>query len=193
MSAQIKAGEKHMPPLVKTLMDFGPLVAFFIANWLGGIYVATGVLMVAIAIASVVSWSMTRRIAPMLIVTLVFVLIFGGLTLVLQDETFIKIKVTLVNSLFGSILLGGLYFGKSLVKFVMGEFFNMDETGWRKLSMRWGLFFFAMAGLNEVVWRSVSTDTWVTFKVFGLLGLTMVFGMCQLPLIQQHLIRDEDS
>ena len=137
MSEQTKTDEKHMPPLVKTLMDFGPLAAFFIANWLGGIYVATGVLMVAIAIASVASWSMTRRIAPMLIVTLVFVLIFGGLTLVLQDETFIKIKVTLVNSLFGSILLGGLYFGKSLVKFVMGEFFNMDENGWRKLSMRW--------------------------------------------------------
>ncbi len=191
MGENANMNEKQMPPMLKTLMDFGPLAAFFIANWLGGIYWATGVLMVAIAIASAFSWFITRKIAPMLIVTLVFVLIFGGLTLWLEDETFIKVKVSLVNALFGTILLGGLFFGKPLLKFVMGEFINLDEGGWRKLSMRWGIFFFTLAGLNEFVWRSVSTDTWVTFKVFGLLGITMVFGMCQLPLIQKHLVKDE--
>ena len=185
--------EKRMPAWAKTLSDFGPLAAFFIANWYGGILVATGVLMATIAVASIVSWVLTHKISPMHVVTLVFVMLFGGLTLWLEDETFIKVKVSLVNSLFGTILVGGWLLGKPLLKFVMGEFLHLDEDGWRKLSLRWGLFFFSLAALNEVVWRSVSTDTWVTFKVFGLLGITMAFGMAQMPLITKHLIKDEQG
>lgn len=182
--------EKKLPHRIKMLTDFGPLLAFFIANWAGGIYVATGVLMAAIAIAFAVTWTMTRKVAPMLIVTLAFVLVFGGLTIYLENDTFIKVKVTLVNGLLGSILLVGLMFGKSFLKSVMGEMLKLDDDGWRKLSLRWGLFFFCLAGLNEIVWRSVSTDTWVTFKVFGLMGITMAFGMSQIPLMTKHMTEE---
>lgn len=184
--------EKKMPHGIKLLTDFGPLLAFFAANWAGGIYVATGVLMVAIAVAFAITWTMTRKVAPMLVVTLVFVLVFGGLTIWLEDETFIKVKVTLVNGLLGSILLAGLMFGRPLLKSVMGEMVKMDDDGWRKLSLRWGVFFFCLAAINEAVWRSVSTDTWVTFKVFGLLAITMAFGMAQIPLMTKHMIEDPD-
>lgn len=193
MNQPVATPEKQMPPGLKMLTDFGPLVGFFAANWLGGIYWATGVLMAAIVIASAISWMFTGKISPMHIVTLVFVLVFGGLTIWLENETFIKVKVSLVNALFGSILVGGWFMGKSLLKFVMGEFLNLDAEGWRKLSLRWGLMFFGLAGLNEIVWRSVSTDTWVTFKVFGLLAVTMIFGMCQLPLINKHMIKDDEA
>ena len=179
--------------MVKMLTDFGPLIAFFVANSMGGIYWATGVLMASIIAASAVSWMLTGKISTMHIVTLGFVLVFGGLTLWLENETFIKVKVSLVNGLFGSILVGGWLMGKSLLKFVMGEFLKLDDEGWRQLSLRWGLMFFGLAALNEAVWRSVSTDTWVTFKVFGLLAVTMVFGMCQMPFIAKHMIEDEEE
>ena len=185
--------EKQMPGWIKLLSDFGPLLAFFATNWYAGIIWATGVLMVTITIAAAVSYAMTGKIAPMHIVTLVFVLVFGSLTIWLNDETFIKVKVTLVNCLFGSILIGGWLMGKSLLKYVMGEMLSVDDEGWRKLSFRWGLLFFGLAALNEVVWRSVSTDTWVTFKTFGLMAVTMVFGVCQIRLITKHLIKDEAS
>ena len=193
MKQTVSQTDKQMPPWMKTATDFGPLLAFFAANWLGGIYWATGILMVAIVIASAISWMMTGKISPMHIVTLVFVLLFGGLTIWLENETFIKVKVSLVNGLFGTILVGGWLMGKSLLKFVMGEFLNLDDAGWRKLSLRWGLMFYGLAVLNEIVWRSVSTDTWVTFKVFGLLAVTMIFGMCQMPLIMRHMVKDESS
>lgn len=182
-----------MPPLLKSATDFGPLLAFFAANYFGGIYWATGILMVAIVIASAASWLLTRKISPMHIVTLGFVLVFGGLTIYLENETFIKVKVSLVNALFGSILVGGWLMGKPLLKFVMGEALNLDDEGWSKLSLRWGLMFFGLAILNEIVWRSVSTDTWVTFKVFGLIGVTMVFALSQMPLMMRHMISDEDD
>lgn len=182
-----------MPPWAKMVTDFGPLMAFFAANWFGGIYWATGILMVAIVVASAVSWKLTGKISPMHIVTLVFVLIFGALTIYLENETFIKVKVSLVNALFGSILVGGWLMGKSLLKFVMGEALNLDDEGWRKLSLRWGLMFFGLAALNEIVWRSVSTDIWVTFKVFGLLGTTMIFALSQMPLMMRHMIHDEED
>ena len=185
--------DRKMPHGIKLATDFGPLLAFFGANWMWGIIVATGVLMVAIAIAFVITWRMTHKVAPMLVVTLVFVMVFGGLTIYLADETFIKVKVTLVNALLGSILLAGLLFGRSFLKSVMGEMLKMDDEGWRKLSLRWGLFFFCLAGLNEAVWRSVSTDTWVTFKVFGLMGITMVFGMAQIPLMTKHMIEEPEA
>jgi intracellular septation protein len=185
------APQRHMPPLLKIVVEVGPLVAFFIANAKAGIFWATGVYMVAAAAALVVSWVMTRRLAIVPIVTLGFVIAFGGLTLALENETFIKMKVSIVNALFGMILLGGLAFGKSLLKPVFGEAMNLDDDGWRKLTLRWGAFFFAVAALNEVVWRSVSTDTWVNFKVFGILPLTLIFAMAQIPLMQRHMVEEQ--
>jgi intracellular septation protein len=117
--------------------------------------------------------------------------VFGGLTLWLQNETFIKVKVTLINALFGTILLSGLFFGKQLLKLVLGEALKMDDEGWRILTLRWGLFFFALAGLNEIVWRTVSTDLWVNFKVFGILPLTLLFALSQAPLMNRHMIESQ--
>ena len=177
---------RAMPPLLKVAVEAGPLVAFFIANAKAGIFWGTGIYMVAAAIALAVAWIMTRRIAIVPVVTLIFVIAFGALTLALHDATFIKMKVTLINALFGAVLIGGLAFGRSLLKPVFGEAMALDDTGWKKLTLRWGLFFFCIAILNEIVWRSVSTDTWVNFKVFGILPLTFVFALAQMPLMQRH-------
>jgi len=182
---------RAMPPLLKVAVEAGPLVAFFIANAKAGIFWGTGIYMVAAAIALAVAWIMTRRIAIVPVVTLIFVIAFGALTLALHDATFIKMKVTFINALFGAILIGGLAFGRSLLKPVFGEAMALDDTGWKKLTLRWGLFFLAVAILNEIVWRSVSTDTWVNFKVFGILPLTFIFALAQMPLMQRHAPPEE--
>jgi len=182
---------RAMPPLLKVVVEAGPLVAFFIANARAGIFWGTGIYMVAAAIALAVAWIMTRRIAIVPVVTLVFVLAFGALTLALHDATFIKMKVTLINALFGAILIGGLAFDRSLLKPVFGEAMALDDDGWKKLTLRWGLFFLAIAILNEIVWRSVSTDMWVNFKVFGILPLMFIFALAQMPLMQRHAPPEE--
>ncbi|CAN5381713.1 septation protein A [soil metagenome] len=179
-----------MNPILKLLTEAGPLVAFFIANWKGGIFWATGTFMVATILALAVSWAMTRKFATVPLVSAGFVAIFGALTLYLHDETFIKVKVTLINAAFGIILLGGLWFGKTFLKRVMGEAVAMTDTGWRTLTIRWGLFFLAVAIANEIVWRSFSNDVWVNFKV-GLLPLTLVFALAQTPFMMKHMIEDK--
>ena len=140
----------------KLLIELGPLVAFFIANWKAGIFWGTGVFMVATAVALSVSWALTRKIAMVPLVSAVFVALFGALTLWLHSDLFIKVKVTLINALFGAVLLGGVAMGRSYIKLIMGEAVKLTEEAWRTLSIRWGLFFFAMAALNEVVWRNFS-------------------------------------
>jgi intracellular septation protein len=184
------AKPREMPPLLKLAIEMGPLVAFFAANAWGGIFWATGVYMIAAAIALAISWMLTRRIAIVPIVTLGFVVAFGALTLILADETFIKVKVSIINALFGAILMTGLAMGRPLLKLAFGEAVKLDPEGWRKLTIRWSLFFFAMAGLNEVVWRTVTTDAWVNFKVFGLLPLTVIFALSQVRLMQRHMVEE---
>ena len=176
---------------LKLLIEMGPLVAFFIANWKAGIFWGTGIFMVATVIALAVSWIMTRKIAMVPLVSAIFVALFGALTLYLQSDLFIKVKVTLINALFGAVLLGGVAFGKSYLKLIMGEAMKLPEEAWRTLSIRWGVFFFAMAGLNEVVWRSFTTDQWVNFKVFGLLPITLVFALANAPFMAKHMQDDE--
>ena len=176
---------------MKLLIEMGPLVAFFITNWKAGIFWGTGVFMVATAIALAASWIMTRKLAMVPLVSAVFVALFGALTLWLQSDIFIKVKVTLINALFGAVLLGGVAFGKHYLKVVMGEAIKLQELAWRTLSIRWGIFFFALAGLNEVVWRSFTTDQWVNFKVFGLLPLTLLFAFANAPYMTRHMIEEE--
>jgi intracellular septation protein len=177
----------------KLLIEMGPLAAFFIGNWKAGIYWGTGIFMVATAISLAVSWILTRKIAMVPLVSAVFVALFGALTLWLHSDLFIKMKVTLVNALFGAVLLGGVAFGRSYLKLIMGEAVRLTEEAWRTLSIRWGVFFFAMAGLNEVIWRSFSTDAWVNFKVFGLLTLTLVFAAANVPYMTKHMIEDDKA
>ena len=184
---------KEVNPILKLLLELGPLGVFFFANAKFGIFAATGAFMVAITVALAASWLLTRRLAIMPLVTGIVVLVFGGLTLALQDEIFIKMKPTIVNTLFGGVLVGGLFFGKSLLGYVFDSVFHLTDEGWRKLTLRWGLFFFALAIVNEVVWRNFSTDFWVSFKVFGMMPLTIIFTLTQMPLIQRYSLDDEKS
>ncbi len=192
-------------PLLKLLLELGPLVLFFFVNARGQqlidsyqalsifrepIFLATAVFMIAITISLAASWAITRHLAVMPLVTGVIVLVFGGLTLALADDTFIKMKPTIVNVLFGTVLLGGLAFGKSLLGYVFDSAFHLTDEGWRKLTIRWGLFFFVLAAINEVVWRTQSTDFWVAFKVWGIMPITMVFAMAQIPLMHRYMVEE---
>jgi intracellular septation protein len=176
----------ELNPFLKLALELGPLGVFFFVNARFDLITATAVFMVATFIALSVSWWLTRKLAIMPVITGIVVLIFGGLTLVLQDETFIKMKPTIVNVLFGTVLLVGLLFGRPLLGYVFDSVFRLDQEGWRKLTFRWGVFFFVLAALNEIMWRSFTTDTWVTFKVFGIMPLTIAFTLTQMPLIQRH-------
>lgn len=194
---------KPINPLVKLALEFGPLAIFFFVNsygdrWFGvaedrRIFVATGVFIAASLIALALSKLVMNHLPRMAIVNAVVVTVFGGLTLALDDAFFIKVKPTIVNTLFGCILLGGLYFGRSLLALVLDSVLQLDEEGWRKLTLRWGLFFFVLAVLNEVVWRTQTQDFWVAFKVWGVMPLTMIFALAQTPLILKHEIKREGA
>ena len=171
----------------KQLLEFGPLAVFFIANWKLGIFWATGIFMAVTLAVLAYTFFATGKVAKVPLATAVLVGVFGGLTLYLQDETFIKIKVTLVNLVFAGLLLGGLAFGRTFIKDLMGEAIALPDKAWRTLSIRWGIFFAALAGLNELVWRNVTTDQWVTFKVFGLMAITLVFALANAPYMAKHM------
>lgn len=179
-----------MSPLLKIGLEVGPLVLFFAANAYGGIYVATGAFMVATFAALAAMWVLARRIAVMPLVSAAVVLVFGTLTLWLQDDHFIKLKPTMVNAAFGLLLLGGLVARKPLLPYVFDGMVKLTDEGWRALTIRWGVFFLVMAVVNEVVWRSFSTDTWVAFKTFGYLPLTLAFAMAQAPLMSRYELKD---
>ena len=186
MEAEQEEPEEKGSPLLRLLLELGPLVCFFYANSRYDLFMATKVFMVAIVISLGGSYYLEKRLPVMPLVTAGFVLVFGGLTLWLNDELFIKLKPTIVNALFGTILLGGLAFGRSFLKPVFGTAFSLTEEGWRILTKRWGLFMFALALLNEFVWRTFSTDQWVAFKTFGIMPLTLVFTMFQMGTINRY-------
>ena len=176
----------QLNPFVKIALDLGPLILFFFANSRFGIFTATATFMVAVLAALAASYVLTRRLPIMPVVTAIIVLVFGGLTLVLHNDTFIKIKPTIIYALFGAVLLGGLAFGKPLLGVVFNSLFHLTAEGWRKLTVRWAWFFFVLAVLNEIVWRNTSTNIWVDFKVFGVMPLTLIFGALQYPLLQKY-------
>ncbi len=178
---------------VKPATDYGPLIVFFVAYMRYDLMAATAALMAGTVVALAVALWFERRVPMMPVITAIVVGVFGGLTLWLNDETFIKIKPTIIQGLMSAVLLGGLVFGKALLRPVMGTAWPMDDVGWRRLTFRFGCFFAVMAVVNEIVWRTQSTDTWVAFKVFGLMGLTFVFGMFQMPLLNRHHIDEPDQ
>lgn len=183
-----------MNPKLKMLLDIGPLAAFFVAYRFSGatndeekIYIATAAIMASTIISLLITYWIEKKIAIMPLVSGVVITIAGTLTLVLQDGTFFKMKPTLVNLIFAAILLGGVYFKKPFLKYAMGSALTLSEEGWRILSVRWGIFFIFLAGLNEFIWRNFSQDFWSDFKVFGMLTLTIVFTFSQMKLIKKHM------
>lgn len=193
--------ELHMSPALKLILEMGPLVVFFFANYKGEwlikhvglfqgfekpIFPATAIFMVAIVIALVASWIIARKLPVMPLISGVFVLVFGALTLWLHNDTFIKMKPTIINTLFGFILFGGLAFNKSLLGYVLDSAFQLDDEGWKILTRRWAWFFIFLAILNELVWRNFSNDFWTTFKVFGVMPITIIFMIAQMPIIMKH-------
>ncbi|MFC5760902.1 MULTISPECIES: septation protein A [unclassified Rhizobium] len=199
------AADRHHP-LLKLALELGPLLVFFFANlrgeWLvarfpalaelgGPLFVATGLFMAATIVSLLVSKIVLGHLPIMPFVSGIVVLIFGSLSIWLQNETFIKMKPTIVNALFGFALLGGLAFGKSLLGYVFNAAFQLDAEGWRKLTIRWGIFFLFLAVLNEVVWRNFSDNFWIAFKVWGTMPITIIFTMAQMPLVLKHSIPTE--
>jgi intracellular septation protein len=200
-----------MRPWLKLVIEAGPLVVFFLINgrkgfpefrhlWLAegaeplvgqALFEATVAFMIATIIALAIGWTVERKIPVMPLVSGIFVLVFGGLTLVLADELFIKLKPTLVNMLFAVILFGGLLTGRSLLKPLLGAAVQLTERGWRVLTLRWAIFFVVLAILNEIVWRNFSTDFWVSFKLFGIMPLTFLFATSQTPLFLREQIEEE--
>ena len=183
-----KAGRK-VDPTLKLVLELGPLACFFVASYRYGLHAATGVLMVGVVVALAVSYGLTRRLPVMPVVTAIAVLFFGALTFYFDNPVFIKIKPTVINCIFGAALLGGLAFDRPLLPVVLDSALHLDEDGWRKLTFRWGLFFFVLAALNEIVWRTQSDVFWTGFKVFGTMPLTVVFALTQVPLILRHELK----
>ena len=181
-----------MKPALKPILDFGPLLAFFITFKAAGLATATLILIVATLATLAALYLLERKLAMAPLVTAIVVTVFGGLTLYLKDESFIKMKPTLIYLIFASLLLGGLALGKPMLKYIFGHTLPLAEAGWFRLSLRWGLFFLLLAALNEFVRRNYSTDMWVDFKVFGALGLTILFTLAQYPLIRKYWV-EEDS
>ena len=184
------AGRKP-PGWLQPLLELGPLLVFFVTYLRVDIYWATGVFMVVMLASVAVSWFIRRKLPVMPIFVLVFILVFGSLTLWLQDETFIMMRPTISNISIAVMLWAGLAFGQPLLKYAFSAVFQLTDPGWRILTLRWSFFFVFLAVVNEVVWRNFSTDFWVTFKVFGNLPLTAIFAMAQIPLMSRYALDDE--
>ncbi len=177
---------RTLDPTLKLVLELGPLACFFAASYKFNLQVATGVLMVGVLVALAASYALTRRLPIMPVVTAIAVVVFGGLTFYFNNPVFIKMKPTVINAIFGSVLLGGLAFGRPLLPVVLDAALHLDAAGWRKLTLRWGVFFFFLAGLNEAVWRTQSDVFWAGFKVFGTMPITLIFALLQVPLIMKH-------
>jgi intracellular septation protein len=187
------APKEHIPPLPKLVLELGPLLLFFFANSYAGIYFATGAFMVATVVTLAISYYLIRRFPVMPIVTAVIVMVFGALTLWLHNDTFIKLKPTIIYAMFAVVLLAGLATGRPLFQIVLDGAFHMKEEGWKLLTRNWALFFLVMAVINEFVWRSFTTDQWVAFKTFGFLPLTLVFALSQAPIMAKYAIKNPDA
>ncbi|WP_275401791.1 septation protein A [Sphingomonas flavalba] len=187
-------------PGLRMALDFGPLATFFIANALAPepkilkVLIATSAFMIATVAAMLISWMKAGRISPMLWITGALVVVFGGLTVWFHDETFIKVKPTIVYTMFAVILGYGLATGRPLLRMLLESAYpGLDDTGWGKLTVNWALFFLGMAVLNEAVWRTQSWDFWVAFKLWGAVPLTLLFAVANIPMLLKHGLREPDA
>ena len=179
-----------MKPVYKLLIDIGPLAVFFIFYTRSGLQASILPFMIATIIAVLFSYILEKKIPIMPTVGATIVLIFGGLTIYFDNEVFFKMKPTIINFLFAAVLYAGTIIKKPLLKYLLGAALKLEDLGWQILTQRWIGFFIALAILNEIVWRTQSTDVWVNFKVFGILPITFIFTMTQFPLIKKYQIED---
>ena len=182
---------RKLDPKLKFALELGPLALFFVTYWKFKIFVATGVMMVAVLVALVVSYRKLGRLPLMPMVTAVIVVILGSMTLIFQNDTFIKIKPTVLYCLFSGALFFGLASGRPILQIMFDGALHLTEEGWRILTWRWAWFFLVMAALNEAIWRTQSTDVWAAFKSFGFLPLTVIFALAQTPVVMKHEAKDE--
>lgn len=182
-----------MPQGLRLLLEMTPLAGFFIVYHQMGLMPATGLLVALTAVTLTVTWLMERKLALLPLLAALSISLFGGLTLWLEDELFIKLRPTIINVLFASILLIGLLKGRGLLKPLFGTLLSLPDHAWKTLSLRWALFFLFLATCNELVWRNFSTDMWVNFKVFGLMPMTLIFSMTQIPFISRHMEPEEET
>jgi intracellular septation protein len=187
------SAEKPMPQGLKLALDFAPLVAFFAAYKFGGVYWATGIIIVLTIVSLVIGYVVTGKIAKFPLFSGILITVMGGLTLYLHNDMFVKMKPTAANIIFAVILGGGLLANRMFLKDLLGSTLEMPEAAWRTLTLRWTVFFLAMAGLNEYVWRNMSEATWVNFKVFGLMGLTLVFALANGPFMAKYMKSDDSN
>ncbi len=206
-AAPMKAeGQIKESALLKLILEIGPLMVFFfaynegaaLAEWAGfpdtkPIIAATAIFIPTMALSVLVSYIVTRSVAVMPLVSLVLVVVFGGLTIWLNDDTFIKMKPTILNMIFAIVLMTGLYFNKMFLKMIFQEGWSITDRGWFLLTVRWSAFFVFMAVLNEVIWRNFSEEFWVNFKVWGNLPITMIFAIFQMRLVFQHPMPEEED
>jgi intracellular septation protein len=181
------------PQFRRLALDLGPLFVFFIAYRFFDIYVATGVFMVAVLVALALDYLLEGKLSPVPIMTAILVLIMGGLTLYLKNDVFIKMKPTALYLLFGLLLLGGMAFNRLFLKYLLSLGFEMPDTAWRRLTLRYGIFFLALAVANEIIWRNFPTDVWVNFKVWGVMPLILLFSVTQAPFLMKHQIEHEKN
>jgi intracellular septation protein len=177
----------------RLILDLGPLIVFFAGFKYLGIFGATAAFMAAVLLSLCVGFVLEKRLSPMPLFTAILVVIFGGLTLYLKNDMFIKMKPTVLYAFFGATLIGGLWFKRLFIKYVFAQAFELDETGWRQLTWRWGSFFLLLAVLNEAVWRNASTAAWVSFKVWGIIPLIFLFALAQTPFVMKHHIEPEKT
>ncbi len=185
--------ENPIPPAIKLLVDIGPLILFFVIYQTADIFWACAVVMLASALAVVVSYSYSKNFPILPSFTALFVIVFGGLTLILGDENFVKMEVSITNALCGALLLGGLAFNKSLLKIAFGEVADLPDDVWSKLTFRLGVFLVCIAALNELARAYLSTDHWVFFRVYGILGVSLLFFASQIPMMREHMLEDDDE
>jgi len=182
-----------MNPFLKLGLDLGPLLLFFVVNSMAEIFTATAAFMIAMCAAIAAGYVIERRISPVAMITGALVLVFGGLTLWLSNDLFIKIKPTILYVMFAAVLVGGLFADRLLIKYVLGQSVRLPEPAWRSLTWRWSIFFISLAFANEMIWRNFSTNTWVAFKVWIVLPLTLLFALSQTPFIARHQIESDET
>jgi len=175
-----------LDPKLKFALELGPLALFFLSYWMFGIMWATAVMVVTALVTLAISYVLLRRLPIMPVVTAAIVVIFGGLTWYFNNPVFIKMKPTVLYSLFSAALFFGLAFRRPILQVMFDGALHLTEAGWRILTWRWAFFFLVLAALNEIVWRSVSESHWVAFKTFGFLPLTVLFAMAQTPVVMKH-------